>query len=271
MSHYYKRINRALNYLNKHWQEPIKLETLAELANLSPYHFHRIFQQITGMRVQQYIQSAKLSAAAHQLSYSKKSIADIALEIGYQNQSSFGAAFHKHYKKSPGQYRKLAEQSSNTHQALLHGTIYPPEMKLFKKRELLFVHRCGDMQEIVASAWQTLINELNTYHYQQDVTEYISIAYDDPNIAQGNERYDACVSFSSKKRANGELLQKTLAGGLHAVFRYEGEHKHIHGAWLYALNWLKKQEFELSLQPGFFIHLDENFTTLLCQPLGTTH
>lgn len=148
--------------------------------------------------------------------------------------------------------------------------MHAPEMKLFKERHLLYVHRSGDMAQIVEQSWQCLLAALGQKAMLDEAQEFISIAYDNPEQALGQARYDACACFAEAHPGWGELMAKTLEGGLHAVFRYEGEHKHIYGAWLYALKWLREQGFELPLRPGFFIHLDRDFTSLLCQPLEAT-
>ena len=40
---YTRRMNRVLNYIDRHLDQPLDLRQLAEVANFSPYHFHRVF------------------------------------------------------------------------------------------------------------------------------------------------------------------------------------------------------------------------------------
>jgi AraC family transcriptional regulator len=61
---YLKRINRVLDYLEENYAQQLSLELLAEIANFSPYHFHRIFKGIVGESLYKYIQRIRIEKAA---------------------------------------------------------------------------------------------------------------------------------------------------------------------------------------------------------------
>ena len=57
---YTARINRVIDYIERHLDEPLRLDTLARVANFSPYHFHRIFAALMGETLNQFIHRVRL-------------------------------------------------------------------------------------------------------------------------------------------------------------------------------------------------------------------
>ena len=82
---YYKSVNKALDYINDHLNENITLETLSGIANVSPYHFHRIFKAVIGENMSQYIQRLRLEYVARQLRLSTDSLETLAEASSYQS------------------------------------------------------------------------------------------------------------------------------------------------------------------------------------------
>ena len=52
---YSRRINRVLDYIDDHLDEALDLDTLAEVANFSPFHFHRLFAAWMGETLGDYL------------------------------------------------------------------------------------------------------------------------------------------------------------------------------------------------------------------------
>lgn len=111
---YFRLVNKAEDYIEQNLKEPILLRDLAQNANLSEFHFHRIFRKYATETVNQFIIRFKLERAAIFLLVNPKmSITDIALEYGYNDSSSFSRSFKKHFGISPLKYRKQQELSRN--------------------------------------------------------------------------------------------------------------------------------------------------------------
>lgn len=96
----------AKEYIRAHLAEPLSLEVLASVANLSPNYFHRLFTARFGCTPNRYITTQRILAARSKLAYSDQSLAQIAMDCGFSSQSYFTCRFTKETGKSPMQYRK---------------------------------------------------------------------------------------------------------------------------------------------------------------------
>ena len=61
---YRSRINRVMDYIDIHLDQPLELKSIAEIANFSPFHFHRIFTFLIGETPIDYIQRLRIEKAA---------------------------------------------------------------------------------------------------------------------------------------------------------------------------------------------------------------
>lgn len=104
-------ISKVIDFIEEHLtaEENLDLDKIADIANYSKFHLHRMFSNIVGCTIHQYIQKRRLTEAAHQLIYTDISIIDISLTAGYETQQSFTLAFKRLYEESPQAYRKKQE------------------------------------------------------------------------------------------------------------------------------------------------------------------
>lgn len=82
-----------------------QLNELANIANVSPSYFHRIFQQHTGLTPKGYMEHIKISEAAKLLKETKMTVTDIALRLGYSSSQHFATAFGRTIGQTPTQWR----------------------------------------------------------------------------------------------------------------------------------------------------------------------
>lgn len=106
-------ITDTITYINEHFHESLTLTTLAKQANVSPYHFTRIFAKETGMTPHHYLIATRISAAKFLLKSSGTSIKEIAFRTGFQSETSFCNTFKKWEGCTPGQYRESGTLSSS--------------------------------------------------------------------------------------------------------------------------------------------------------------
>lgn len=101
-----RRIAKVKDYIILHFAEDIQLETLAELAGMSPSSFSRFFKQRTGDTVSNYIITARLGYADRLLLNTDKSISEICFSSGFNNLSNFNRLFKDRKGMNPREYRK---------------------------------------------------------------------------------------------------------------------------------------------------------------------
>jgi len=104
------RVTRAVRMIERSTDSELSLRDLAREAGLSPYHFLRTFQQVTGVTPHQYIRRVRLREAAARLASHKEKILDVALDSGFGDVSNFNRAFRAEFGVSPRTYRASASQ-----------------------------------------------------------------------------------------------------------------------------------------------------------------
>lgn len=96
------------DYMQVHFYRQVYLAELAELAQLSEYHFCRMFKQSMAQTPQAYLLAIRIEQVKLRVSQGQASMAEIALECGFANQSHMGRYFKKLVGISPRQYRNLS-------------------------------------------------------------------------------------------------------------------------------------------------------------------
>jgi len=104
-----RRAITAALWIDAHSGEPIDLETTANEAGLSPYHFLRSFSKVLGVTPHQYLVRSRLRHAARLLADDSMPITDVALDVGFADLSNFVRTFHRAAGVSPRQFRQLAK------------------------------------------------------------------------------------------------------------------------------------------------------------------
>lgn len=99
-------VTLARNYMDAHYAEDISLDALARLANLSPFHFVRVFRRTVGAPPHTYLLNARLRAARGLLATDMR-LADIAQETGFTDQAHLTNAFKRFTGITPGRYRRF--------------------------------------------------------------------------------------------------------------------------------------------------------------------
>ena len=101
------RFYRAVGYIERNLDRPIRLNEVAAAANYSPYHFSRMFKAMTGDSVTEYVRRRRLTVAADRLlADGEISLMQLALDVGFESQESFTKAFKSMFNVTPGNYRK---------------------------------------------------------------------------------------------------------------------------------------------------------------------
>ena len=106
-------IERAAHYFKDNYNKPISIEQYAEEHLMSVNWFIHSFKSIMKMSPMQYIISLRIAMAKGYLEKSTKNIAEISLEVGYENALYFSRLFRKYTGMTPTEYRKRNKTSLN--------------------------------------------------------------------------------------------------------------------------------------------------------------
>ncbi|GFP76507.1 AraC family transcriptional regulator [Clostridium fungisolvens] len=100
-----KRMNEALDYIEKNLTDDIDIKEVARLALCSEYHFQRMFSFLAGISLSEYIRRRRLTLAAFELNNSNVKVIDIAIKYGYSSPDSFTRAFQNLHGITPSEAR----------------------------------------------------------------------------------------------------------------------------------------------------------------------
>ncbi|MBK9452696.1 MAG: helix-turn-helix transcriptional regulator [Bacteroidetes bacterium] len=101
----YRRISLAKCHIDEHYLQELNLDTLAEVAMTSKYHFLRCFKEIYHCSPYHYVLQKRLQHTAHLLLKDRHSLTEIALETGFTDRRAFNKAFKKMYGTLPTAFR----------------------------------------------------------------------------------------------------------------------------------------------------------------------
>lgn len=100
-----RHVERAKDYVRKHYREKIYLDDIAESIGISPTHLSKLFKKETGQCLQDYINEERVFRAANLLMYSELSLMEIAEYVHFPSQSYFGKIFKQFKGVSPRIFR----------------------------------------------------------------------------------------------------------------------------------------------------------------------
>jgi len=104
----YHKIQKAVRFVDDNYRTDISRDAASGLAGMSPSHFSRIFRKVVGMSYQEYVNSKRITKAKDLLRTSPRSIAEIAVYLGFADTTGFGRIFKKLTSHTPSAYRNLS-------------------------------------------------------------------------------------------------------------------------------------------------------------------
>lgn len=113
------RLRRATDFLHDNFPQPIRLADVAEVAQLSAYHFLRLFKTATGMTPGRYLMALRLAEAARRLRSGLEPVTAIAYDCGFSSPAHLTAAFRRGVGMTPTAYRRSPDRPA-------FGPITPP-------------------------------------------------------------------------------------------------------------------------------------------------
>lgn len=106
---------RCLELMHARFSEDISLDELAAEAQLSPFHFARMFKQSVGVPPRVYLTRLRLEKACDLLEQTDLSVTEIALEVGYSSNQVLARVFTKQRHMTPSDYRRAVRDPGPSH------------------------------------------------------------------------------------------------------------------------------------------------------------
>ena len=107
-----KIMPEILQYIEENYRNPLSLEELAEKSFYNPSYFSRIFKELYGKTLTEYITEKRINEAVKLLEDTSISIEDVCHKIGYSDKKHFYKVFKQKMKLTPGQYRQETVQNN---------------------------------------------------------------------------------------------------------------------------------------------------------------
>lgn len=100
----------AINYINRHYQDQLTLDGVAEKVHMSKYYFCRLFHNATGATFLEYLNNIRLAKAHQMLTQTGLPLSEIASRTGFTSGVHLSRVFRAAYKQPPKEFRKNAEK-----------------------------------------------------------------------------------------------------------------------------------------------------------------
>jgi AraC family transcriptional regulator len=221
-----------LIHIQTHLDEGISLHTLAERANLSPYHFHRVFKSATGETPKGYTQRLRLERSAFQMMVREATILDIAVSCGYRSHETYSRAFKRHFGLTPKVYRRKrahlrASPPPAKREPLNWHTqdyeISRTTVQTIRPLPVIFIRHLGPYVDVDPTLFDRLIDWAKEKGLYTGENLLLGIGHDGPNVTPPEKlRFDACLQIDGPVKPTGEIGFQTTPGGSYAVTSYTG-------------------------------------------------
>jgi len=260
---YEKRLNRVRDYIYEHLAEDIDLNTLAEVAHMSPYHWHRIYRSISGETIAATVKRLRMTRAVDLISRTSLPIEEIAVKTGYPNTQSFSRVFKATFGMPPGKYREDGSHSQfDTTNKEDPSTMHPVNVQELETTRVVSLHHNG-VYTGISKAFETLYGTVAARGMLTPDMQMIGVFYDDPDsVPEADLRSRACLAVNSDLDLDSPYEHFDISGGKYAVLEYTGPYGDMHAAyrWFYG-TWLAESGFEAANEPAYEVYINSPTNT----------
>ena len=258
---YISKINKVQDFIEKHLDENIRIEQLAEIAAFSEFHFQRIFREIIGESLYSYIKRTRLEKAVFLLqSNPKLTIQEIAIMVGFSNQASFAKAIKERYKITASKIRKLGDEemeilkSENSRNGKVsmgeidYNNPIETNVRTIEAVKVLYVRYTGPYKGN-SDLFMKLFNKLHDYALGMNLitaeTKWFVTYHDFGDLTSEEKlRLSVCMSIETEIKKTNEFGCMEIAGGRYGVGRFLLDSKSYQGAWNYMISkWLPESGY----------------------------
>lgn len=268
-SNYRQRLTQVVDFIHDNLEGDLSVNTLADIAIMSPYHFHRIYREMAQETLNATIRRLRLQRAAAELIRSDTPIANIAKQVSYGSIEAFSRAFTKQFGDTPSSYReqkKAIDISLEPFVAMLptrekeYHDMFTVEIIDIEKTPLYGYPHKGDYMEI-GSVFEKLFIYAGSNGLLDDKTRSIGLYFDDPqSVAADQLRSMACVTSTNPvdPSSDGAPEATEIPAGKCATLTFKGSYAELEKPynWFFG-EWLPNSGYETADHPPFEEYLND--------------
>ncbi len=265
------RMHRVLAHIDKQLDQPLDLETLAEVAHFSRFHFHRLFLAWMGETLGDYLRRRRVEIAATRLvAQPRVRVLQVALSVGFGSAEAFARAFKARFGCSPTVWRlrQSALRSAKSNPGQVERNIDQINPRILAKNDaahhqspeasmnvelidrqpttVAYLRHVGPYGAPISTFWQKTVYPWMATSGLLQQPRY-GISHDDPTITAPQQcRYDAGCELPQAFATLGNALKTTIPGGKYAALSFKGTVADIEAAWIAMLrDWLPSSGLQL--------------------------
>ncbi len=263
------RINQAVDYILAHLEGPLDVDTIASVACLSRYHFHRVFLSTTGLTPAEYIEYARMNAIVHALRNTQQTVTTIASNVGFQSGSALAKALRRRYGLAPSDVRNTAAARPHENSVPLdirafrrpkHHTRLVPRIEQVPRQSVLCATEFGmennHAMAAHARAIERVRQEIEHLNVSNEITARVLLIPDAPK-GPNDPSFRTIAGFALKNIPSRPLADcgvhlETIGGGQHAIFTHKAPSSTVWQSWFASHHdWLPAVDFRLRNQIPF--------------------
>lgn len=252
-------VSQVKAYIDNNLFKTIKPDELAQMVNLSVFHFRRVFRQTTGENIGSYIQRIRLEHIAHLLISNRLTINEILKITNYQTKFSLSKAFRKHFGISMTTYRErflINKEEDNAESEFA----WEPVIKRLQAQKAI----CYSVENVTGDKikyldiWQKVIDYRNKATDSGLNHKFLSISMDNPLITPHEKcRFYVGIAITEMIKAENGFTVQEIPGGLYVVIKHKGNYSALPE--LYQLiheNWLPQNGYSQRCPMSFEVYLN---------------
>ena len=238
---YSQRLNAVLNFAHGNLHNDLKLDSLADVACWSKYHFTRVFRDQVGESPISFINRIRLEKAACLLSHARElSVFNVATRCGYSSSPFFSRSFGDRFGHCPRDFKDIHRYSleydkgNNNVDLMLEqthtmGIAYDQQysarqVKIIRSPPIrvAYVRNIGQYgaNSGIREAMQSVAKWAKTRRLWTESTRIIGVSWDFSSITPKTLcRYDACIPIPDHYSDTSDISVQTLPGGIYATMR----------------------------------------------------
>ncbi|MEI7597314.1 MAG: AraC family transcriptional regulator [Bacteroidota bacterium] len=278
-------VNKAIDYIENNICDKIELDSIAQVANLSKFHFLRIFKTLIGETPLQFIMRLRLEKIASSLlSKPNDSITSIANEFGFTDITAFSKNFKIQFGTTASNWRinnsNLNQIESNNTPTNNKSVEYfcnhaksvkletkmvqnkSIEVKDIKQFSVVYYRHLGSYvrnDNLHEKMWSKLVAWATPKGYLNNPDLKTLVVYhDDPNLTNAEkQRMSFCISIPDNAKVDNKIDKMIIEGGKYLVAHFELKSTEFILAWDWVMKWLPTSGYEPDSKYCFEMYSEE--------------